>query len=127
MNTSTKPQQRSLHRNRYRSWLWLTLIIIVIALSVVLFAKKITQLSLPGLGVPAKTTVIEPQCPTPEQKAVIERNLKLYGAGFSQGYDNTLHAKNLLAMAKTLGYPDPKIEDINGILRFLRAALKMNC
>lgn len=121
MNTSTP----SLHRNR--RWLLLALIIAVIALSAVLFAKKITQLSLPGLGVPAKTIVIEPQCPTPEQKTVIERNLKLYGAGFSQGYDNTLYAKNMMAMAKTLGYPDPKIEDIQAILRFLRAALKKNC
>ena len=66
----------------------LALIIAVIALSAILFAKKITQLSLPGLGVPAKTIVIEPQCPTPEQKTVIDRNLKLYGAGFTQGYDN---------------------------------------
>ncbi len=123
MNTSTELPRR----NQYRSWLWLVLIIIVIALSAVLFAKKITQLSLPGLGIPAKTIVIEPQCPTPEQKKVIERNLKLYGAGFTQGYDPASYAKNLAAMAKTLGYPDPTLDDINGILRFLRAALKMNC
>lgn len=120
MNTSTQP----LHRNR--RGLLLALIIAVIALSAILFAKKITQLSLPGLGVPAKTIVIEPQCPTPEQKTVIERNLKLYGSGFTQGYDNLRFAKNLTAMAKTLGYPEP-LDDINGILRFLRAALKMNC
>jgi hypothetical protein len=121
MNTSTK-----LPGNRYRSWLWIALIIVVIALSAILLAKKITQLSLPGLGVPAKTIIIEPQCPTPEQKTVIERNLKLYGAGFTQGYDNLRFAKNLTAMAKTLGYPEP-LDDINGILRFLRAALNMNC
>ena len=121
MNTSTK-----LPGNRYRSWLWLALIIAVIALSAILFAKKITQLSFPGLGVPAKTIIIEPQSPTPEQKAVINRNLKLYGSGFTQGYDPAAYAKNLAAMAKTLGYPEP-LDDINGILRFLRAALKMNC
>ena len=92
-----------------------------------MFARKITQLALPGLVVPAKTTIIEPQCPTPEQKEVIERNLNLYGAGFSQGYDNTGYAKNLIAMAKTLGYPEPNLDSINAVLRFLREALKKKC
>jgi hypothetical protein len=121
MNTSTQP----LHRNR--RWLLLALMIAVIALLAILLAKKITQLSLPGLGVPAKTIIIEPQCPTPEQKTVIDRNLKLYGAGFTQGYDNLNYAKNMMAMAKTLGYPEPTLDDIQGIIRFLRAALKKNC
>jgi hypothetical protein len=49
-----------------------------------LFARKITQLALPGLGVLAKTTIIEPQCPMPEQRQLIEQNLKLYGAGFAK-------------------------------------------
>lgn len=109
-----------------RTGKWLLVAILVAALAL-LFARKITQLALPGLGVPAKTTVIEPQCPTPEQKEVIERNLNLYGAGFSRGYDNTIYAKNLIAMAKTLGYPEPSLDEINAVLRFLREALKKNC
>ena len=92
-----------------------------------LFAHKITQLSLPGLGVPPKTAVVDPKCPTPEQKEVIERNLKLYGAGFSQEYPNQIYGSNLLAMAKTLGYPDPNLSQINAVVRFLRQALKMHC
>jgi hypothetical protein len=107
-------------------WLWLVLGLVLLVL-VVLFAKKITQLSLPGLGVSPKTAVIDPKCPTPQQKEVIERNMNLYGAGFSQGYDNTLYAKNLLAMARTLGYPEPTLDDINDVLKFLRKALKMKC
>lgn len=110
-----------------RDWrLWPVLGIILFIL-VVLFAKEVTQLSLPGLGVSPKTAVIDPKCPTPQQKEVIERNMNLYGAGFSQGYDNTLYAKNLLAMAKTLGYPEPTLDDINDVLKFLRKALKINC
>jgi hypothetical protein len=110
-----------------RSWrLGLFLGLILLAL-LLLFAKKVTQLSLPGLGVSPKTAVVDPKCPTPQQKEVIERNMNLYGAGFSQGYDNTLLAKNLLAMAKTLGYPEPTLDDINDVLRFLRKALKLNC
>lgn len=66
---------------RLVKWLVITAII---ALLIFLFARKITQLPLPGLGVEAKTAVVDPKCPTPEQKEVIERNLKLYGAGFSQ-------------------------------------------
>jgi hypothetical protein len=106
--------------------LWLVLGLALLVL-VVLFAKKVTQLSLPGLGVSPKTAVIDPKCPTLQQKEVIERNMNLYGAGFSQGYDNTLYAKNLLAMARTLGYPEPTLEDINDVLKFLRKALKLKC
>lgn len=110
-----------------RDWrLWLVLGLLL-AILVVLFAKKVTQLSLPGLGVSPKTAVIDPKCPTPQQKEVIERNMNLYGAGFSQAYDNTLYAKNLLAMARTLGYPEPTMDDINDVLKFLRKALKLNC
>lgn len=110
-----------------RNWrLWLVLGL-VLAVLLVLFAQKVTQLSLPGLGVSPKTAVVDPKCPTPQQKEVIERNMNQYGAGFSQGYDNTIYAKNLLAMAKTLGYPDPKLDDINDVLKFLRKALKINC
>lgn len=110
-----------------RNWrLWLVLGL-VLAVLLVLFAQKVTQLSLPGLDVSPKTAVIDPKCPTPQQKEVIERNIKQYGAGFSQGYDNTIYAKNLLAMAKTVGYPDPKLDDINDLLKFLRKALKINC
>lgn len=109
---------------RLIKWLLLTA---VIALLIFLFARKITQLSLPGLGVSAKTAVVDPQCPTPEQKEVIERNLKLYGAGFSQEYPNQIYGANLLAMAKTLGYPDPDMSQINAVVRFLRQALKMHC
>lgn len=110
-----------------RSWrLGLFLGLILLAL-LLIFAKKVTQLSLPGLGISPKTAVVDPKCPTPQQKEVIERNMNLYGAGFSQGYDNTLFAKNLLAMAKTLGYPEPTLDDINNVLRFLRKALKLNC
>ena len=108
-------------------WSQRLLIGLLLALCLLLFARKITQLALPGLDVRPKTVVIEPQCPTPEQKAVIERNLKLYGAGFSQGYDNTLFAKNLLAMARSLGYPNPTMDEINSVLRFLRQALKLHC
>jgi hypothetical protein len=111
---------------RRNQWLWLVLGLALLVL-VVLFAKKVTQLSLPGLGVSPKTAVIDPKCPTPQQKEVIERNMNLYGAGFSQGYDNTIYAKNLLAMAKTLGYPEPTLDDINDVLKFLRKALKMKC
>jgi hypothetical protein len=100
--------------------------LILIAL-LLLFAKKVTQLSLPGLGLSPKTAVVDPKCPTLQQKEVIERNMNLYGAGFSDGYDNSIYAKNLLAMAKTLGYPEPTLEDINDVLRFLRKALKLNC
>lgn len=107
-------------------WLGLVLGLILIAL-LLLFAKKVTQLSLPGLGISPKTAVVDPKCPTPQQKEVIERNMNLYGAGFAQGYDNSRFAKNLLAMAKTLGYPEPTLDDINDVLRFLRKALKLNC
>jgi hypothetical protein len=110
-----------------RNWrLWLVLGF-VLAILLVLFAKKVTQLSLPGLGISPKTAVVDPKCPTRQQKEVIEKNINLYGAGFSQGYDNTLYAKNLLAMARTLGYPDPTLDDINDVLEFLRKALKLNC
>ena len=112
---------------RAGKWLRYAVIAILIAALVLLFARKITQLALPGLGVPARTTVIEPQCPTPQQKGVIQNNLKLYGAGFSQGYDNTLYARNLVAMARTLGYPEPSLNEINAVLRFLREALKKSC
>lgn len=114
------------HAYQRNWWLWLTLGLIL-AVLLVLFAKRVTQLSLPGLGVAPKTAVVDPKCPTPEQKEVIERNLSLYGAGFLQGYDNTLYAKNLLAMAKTLGYPAPTLDNINDVLQFLRKALKINC
>jgi len=85
---------------RLLKWLIITA---VIALLILFFARKITQLSLPGLGVEAKTAVVDPKCPTPEQKEVIERNLKLYGAGFSQEYPNQIYGSNLLAMAKREG------------------------
>jgi hypothetical protein len=107
-------------------WFWLILGLVLTGL-LVLFAQKVTQMALPGLGVSPKTAVVDPKCPTPQQKEVIERNMNLYGAGFSQGYDNTLYAKNLLAMAKTLGYPEPTLDDINDVLKFLRKALKINC
>jgi hypothetical protein len=116
----------SLSNTLGRAGKWLILAIVIVALAL-LFARKITQLALPGLGVPAKTTIIEPHCPTPEQKEVIERNLNLYGAGFSRGYDNTEYARNLVAMAKALGYPEPTLDEINAVLRFLREALKKKC
>lgn len=109
-----------------RFWKWL-LLAAVVAVLILLFARKITQLSLPGLDVSPKTIVIDPKCPTPEQKAVIEKNLKLYGAGFSQGYDPTPYAHNLVAMARSLGYPDPTLNEINAVRRFLNAALKKQC
>lgn len=111
---------------RGRFWKWL-LLAAVVAVLILLFARKITQLSLPGLDVSPKTIVIDPKCPTPEQKAVIEKNLKLYGAGFSQGYDPTPYAHNLVAMARSLGYPDPTLNEINAVRRFLNAALKKQC
>jgi hypothetical protein len=110
-----------------RLWKWLLLVALA-AVFVLLFARKITQLSLPGLDVAPKTVIVDPKCPTPEQKEVIEKNLKLYGAGFSQGYDPTPYGHNLLAMAKTLGYPgEPTLDDINAVRRFLQAALKKKC
>lgn len=105
---------------------WL-LIAAVLAVLILLFARKITQLALPGLGVGPKTSVIDPKCPTPEQKEVIERDLNRYGAGFARGYDNTRYAHNLVAMARTLGYPEPDLDQINAVVRFLRAALKKKC
>ncbi len=109
-----------------RFWKWL-LLVAVVAVLILLFARKLTQLSLPGLDVAPKTIVIDPKCPTPEQKTVIEKNLKLYGAGFSQGYDPTPYAQNLLAMARSLGYPEPTLDEINAVRRFLNAALKKQC
>ena len=110
------------------SWLWKWLLLVALAtILILLFARKITQLSLPGLDVAPKTVVIDPKCPTPEQKKVIEKNLKLYGAGFSQGYDNSRYAQRLLGMARKLGYPEPSLSEINSVLRFLRAALKKKC
>jgi hypothetical protein len=110
-----------------RLWKWL-LLAAVVAVLILLFARKITQLSLPGLDVAPKTVVIDPKCPTPEQKEVIEKNLRLYGAGFTQNYDPAPYGHNLLAMAKTLGYPgEPTLDEINAVRRFLRAALKKKC
>jgi hypothetical protein len=105
---------------------WLIMFLLIVAL-VLLFARKITQLALPGLGIQPKTITIEPKCPTPEQKEVIEKNLRLYGAGFVQGYDPTPYGQNLLAMARTLGYPKPSLDEINAVLRYLREALKKKC
>ena len=116
-----------LHSGRSgRLWKWL-LLAAVVAILVLLFARKITQLSLPGLDVAPKTVVVDPKCPTLEQKAIIEKNLKLYGAGFTQGYDNARYARRLVAMARSLGYPEPSLSEINSVLRFLRAALKKKC
>lgn len=115
------------HTERGNGWWWLLGGLLLAALLLLLFARIVTQLPLPGLDASPKTTVIDPKCPTPQQKEVIERNLNLYGAGFAQGYDNALYAQNLLAMARTLGYPQPTLDDINDVLKFLRKALKMNC
>ena len=61
-------------------------------------------------------------------QVTLDVTMNLYGAGFSQGYDNTIYAKNLLAMAKTLGYPESAtLDDINDVLKYLREALKINC
>ena len=57
-------------KRNWRVWLVLGLILAVL---LVLFAKKVTQLSLPGLDVSPKTAVIDPKCPTPQQK---EENLE---------------------------------------------------
>jgi len=121
MNITTSRPSSS---GRLAKWLALTA---VLALLILLFAQKITQLALPGLGVEVKTAVVDPKCPTPEQKEVIERNLKLYGAGFTQEYPNHIYQSNILAMAKTLGYPGPDESQINAVVRFLRQALKMHC
>jgi hypothetical protein len=109
-----------------RFWKWL-LLVVVVALFILLFARKITQLTLPGLDVAPKTIVVDPKCPTPEQREVIEKNLKLYGAGFARQYDNSLYAQRLLSLARSLGYPEPTLSEINSVLRFLRAALKKKC
>lgn len=58
------------------SQLWI-IILIGLLLMTLLFAKKVTQLSFPGLDITPKTVVIEPQCPTPEQKEVIRKNMKV--------------------------------------------------
>jgi len=109
-----------------RFWKWL-LLAAVVAFLILLFARKITQLTLPGLDVTPKTIVVDPKCPTPEQREVIEKNLKLYGAGFARQYDNSLYAQRLLSLARSLGYPEPSLDEINSVLRFLRAALKKKC
>ncbi len=106
--------------------LWLALGLLL-ALLLLMFAQKVTQLPFPSLDIAPKTITIDPKCPTEGQKEVIERNMKLYGAGFAEGYQNELFAQNLLAMAKTLGYPNPTMREINDVLRFLRKALKANC
>jgi hypothetical protein len=59
--------------------------------------------------------------------ARVRQEVNLYGAGFSRGYDNTIYARNLIAMARTLGYPEPGLDEINAVLRFLREALKKKC
>ncbi len=71
--------------------------------------------------------VVDPKCPKPEQKKIIEQNLNLYGVGFTKEYDNSRYAQRLLAMARTLGYPEPDLESVNNVIRFLRKALKKNC
>lgn len=50
---------------------------VLLVLLLVLFARKVTQLALPGLGVSPQTAVIEPKCPTPQQKEVIEKNMNV--------------------------------------------------
>ena len=105
---------------------WLIMFLLIVALAL-LFARKITQLALPGLGIQPKTITIEPRCPTPEQRELIEQNLKLYGAGFARQYDNSLYAQRLLALARSLGYPKPSLDEINAVLRYLREALKKKC
>ena len=121
--TDWTPPHNGPATDRRRRLLLLALLAAALAL---LFAQKITQLALPGLGVAPQVTVIEPQCPTPGQREVIERNLNQYGAGFARGYDNTLYARNLIAMAQTLGYPGkPGLEEINVVIRFLRLALQL--
>ncbi|MCI0395981.1 MAG: hypothetical protein L0332_27050 [Chloroflexi bacterium] len=112
--------------NLGRAGRWL-LVAAVLAVLIVLFASKITQLALPGLGVQPKTIVVDPKCPTPEQREIIESNLDLYGAGFSQGYDNSVYAARLIAMARTLGYPEPDTSQMQAIIRFLREALRKRC
>jgi len=106
--------------------LWLALGLLL-AILLLMFAQKVTQLSFPNLDIAPKTITIDPKCPTEGQKEVIERNMKLYGAGFAEGYENSVYAANMLAMAKTLGYPEPTMREINDVLRFLRKALKANC
>ena len=63
-----------IQKRNWRLWLFLGL---VLAVLLVLFAQKVTQLSLPGLGVSPKTAVTDPKCPTPQQKEVIERNINV--------------------------------------------------
>ena len=111
-------------KRNWQRWLALGLLL---ALLLLMFARQVTQLSLPGLNILPKTITIDPKCPTEGQGEVIERNMNLYGAGFAEGYDNAIYAQNLLAMAKTLGYPNPTLREINDVLRFLRKALKANC
>jgi hypothetical protein len=96
-------------------------------LLILLFATIVTQLALPGLDVASKTMVSDPKCPTPEQRAIIEDNLRLYGAGFHQGYDTTAYGLRLVAMARTLGYPEPSLKQMPAVVRFLREALKKKC
>lgn len=110
-----------------RNWQWWLALGLLLAMLLLMFAQKVTQLSFPGLDIAPKTIIIDPKCPTEGQKEVIVRNMKLYGAGFAKGYENGLFANNLLAMAKTLGYPNPTLREINDVLRFLRKALKAHC
>ncbi len=106
--------------------LWLALGLLL-AMLLLMFAQKVTQLSFPNLDIAPKTITIDPKCPTEGQKEVIERNMKLYGSGFANEFGNEIYASNLIAMAKTLGYPEPTMREINDVLRFLRKALKANC
>lgn len=64
---------RTHHKNRP---FWLVGFVLL-TLLLVLFARKVTQLALPGLGVSPQTAVIEPKCPTPQQKEVIEKNMNV--------------------------------------------------
>lgn len=66
----------AVHTHRRNRPFWLVGFVLLVLL-LVLFARKVTQLALPGLGVSPKTAVIEPKCPTPEQKEVIEKNMNV--------------------------------------------------
>ncbi len=68
-------------RSNVSRWLWLGLGLSLLLL-IALFAKKVIQPSLLPELVSPKTAVIDPKCPTNEQKAIIEENLNKYGAGF---------------------------------------------
>ena len=87
------------------------------------FAKKVIQLPLFS-EVEAKETTIDPKCPSGPQRQIIEDNLDSYWRLNRSDLDATQQANRLVAMARTLGHPDPTVDNMRDVSQFLRRALR---